>query len=264
MNRKISASSEVGLVSCFAYSDGIRWHWRQSQMFGPEAPVILIHDLILSATDIIPLASRISEWAPVYLPDLPGFGLSSGQERPLPITEMADSFVSWMETAGIQPAHIVANSFGCQLAADIAIRRPEMVRSLTLVGPTLDPCARGLAAGSTRFVAAMFSEPVQLLAERFTGYARNGITETRRAFRIMLDDRIEEKLPFIGVPSLVLRGLHDPIASQRWIYKAANLLRDGSAGTLPAGGHCVEFSHPALVASAVRRFTASVPEEFAA
>jgi pimeloyl-ACP methyl ester carboxylesterase len=57
----------------------------------------------------------------------------------------------------------VANSFGCQVVLALAARRPQTVRGLVLIGPTVDPAYRGwlrhavrLLVGATRERSGLF------------------------------------------------------------------------------------------------------------
>ena len=74
---------------------------------------------------------------PVHLPDLPGSGLSAEPGWNLGVVEHADYLVGWLEQV-----MLLGNSFGCQVAVDLAVRYPERVRSLVLASPTTDPTAR--------------------------------------------------------------------------------------------------------------------------
>ncbi len=239
------------LVSCYAYSGGYHWHWKQSHDSFPGQPVVLIHGLIVTSMTLVPLAEAITGWAPVLVPDLPGFGLSSGDSRALGIPELAAALAEWMSLVGVPVAHVVGSSFGSQIAAELAARFPQRIRSLTLIGPTVDPSARTLRAQAARFFEDVPHEPLRLWAD----HAHNRFHHTFDAFRALLRDRIETKLPHVKAPALILRGSCDPIAPESWTRHAARLLPGARADSLSDGAHCVHFSHPRLVASAVRKFT---------
>jgi len=247
---------ESQLVSCFAYCGGYRWHWKQTHDSFPGQPVVLVHGLVITSLTLVPLAEAITGWAPVLVPDLPGFGLSTGASKVLGVSELAAALAEWMRVAGASPAHVVGNSFGSQIAVELAARFPRSVRSLTLVGPTLDPAARGFRDRAARLFSDLPQEPFRLWKEhardslRGTGWLRAVAT-----LREMLRDPVESKFPQIAVPALVLRGGSDPIAPESWTDRAARLLPDARAFSLRAGAHCVHYSHPALVACALRRFT---------
>ena len=70
--------------------------------------------------------------------DLPGFGFS-----PLPpngdysIDAMATAVCDLIERRGYWPAHLVGNSLGGAVCVRAAARRPDLVRTLTLIAPAL-------------------------------------------------------------------------------------------------------------------------------
>jgi pimeloyl-ACP methyl ester carboxylesterase len=48
----------------------------------------------------------------------------------------------WLEAADLPSVAVLGNSFGCQVAVELAVRHPDRVAGLVLVGPTMDPSAR--------------------------------------------------------------------------------------------------------------------------
>ncbi len=221
----------------------------------PGQPVVLVHGLVIQSAQLIPLAEAISEWAPVLIPDLPGFGLSNGLSRPLSAVELAIALAEWMRVVGAAPAHIVAASFGCQVAAELAARFPQRIRTLSMIGPIVDPEARTFTSQAARLISNVSKEPISLWTEDLASGIRAGTRLLTGTVQTILQNRIETKLPRIGSPALVIRGAEDPIAPEPWTRQAAKLLPHAGHLTLAAGAHYVSFSHPLLVAAAVRKFT---------
>ncbi len=87
-----------------------------------------------------------------------------------------------------------------------------------------------------------------------TDYMICGIRRFVRTFRYMLQDRIEDKLPKVNVPALVVRGSHDQIVSQRWSEEATRLLRTARLVVIPGAGHAINFSYPAAFREAILPF----------
>lgn len=75
-----------------------------------------------------------------------------------------------------------------------------------------------------------------------------------KTFRYALEDRMEEKLPHVRVPALVVRGSRDLIVSQRWAEEAASLLPLGRLVVIPGAPHTVTYNAPLKLAGAVRAF----------
>jgi len=101
----------------------------------PELPgVVLVHGAGMNRT-VWQLQTRYlaHHGYRVAALDLPGHGGSDGP--PLEsIGEMADWVIDVVAALDLAPAHIVGHSMGTYLAIEAAARRPELVRSIVLVG----------------------------------------------------------------------------------------------------------------------------------
>jgi pimeloyl-ACP methyl ester carboxylesterase len=71
-----------------------------------------------------------------------------------------------------------------------------------------------------------------------TDYRKAGLRRAWATVRLALEDRIEDKLPGIVAPTLVVRGEHDPIVPQPWAEQVTRLLpKGGAAGPARARTH---------------------------
>lgn len=236
--------------------NGWKIHCRRSRESLPGIPVVYVHGLVISSLYFVPLAECMASSATVYVPDQPGFGLSEGPRRALNIPEIARALIDWMNIAEIPECHVVANSLGCQIATAMAVLAPERFRTLTLIGPTVDPRIANLRSQAARIIWDAPHEPMQLWMNHALDQWRAGCRRIWATIFHMLGDRIEERLPYINQPTCVLRGRHDPTASEEWVQHVARLLPRGHARTLP-GWHCVHYSHPAQTAEVIREFIAT-------
>lgn len=216
--------------------------------------VVLVHGQVISSLYMVPTARRLARDFPVLAPDLPGFGLSDKPRRVLSIPELADALAAWMDAAGLRSAALVANSLGCQVVVDLAARRPEMVEALVLAGPTMDAGARTAWAQVGRWVRDWPGERPSLALAHLRDFALAGPRRALRTFRYALADRIEDNLPRVAAPTLVVRGERDPIAPQRWVEQVTQLLPRGRLAVIPDGPHCVNYSTPDAFARVVRAF----------
>jgi pimeloyl-ACP methyl ester carboxylesterase len=112
----------------------------------------LVHGLAVSHRYLMPLAARLAGHHPVHVVDLPGFGLSGEPGRVLDVAEHADHLADWLAAAELPPVAVLGNSFGCQVAVDLAVRYPDRVCGLVLVGPTMDPSARTASRQTLRWL----------------------------------------------------------------------------------------------------------------
>lgn len=150
-----------------------------------------------------------------------------------------------------RPAVLVANSLGAQLALELAVRRPELVESLVLVGPTGDPDRGQLVPQVVRLLACAAVEPPRLVPLVARDYARWGAPRLLRTARSMLEHRVDGLLARVAAPVTVVRGSHDPICSARWAERVASGVPAGRLVVVPGAAHAVHWSHPEVVARIV-------------
>lgn len=246
------------LTSTWTPVDGLRIHSRVSAGSPPAAPVVvLVHGFVISSRYMVPLAERLASSFRVYAPDLPGFGLSESPRHLLGLDELADALVAWMAAVDLPTAALLGNSFGCQVIAELATRYPERVERVVLAGPTIDPAHRSPLQQVARLQLDMIREPLSLLPLHVPDYFRAGPRRVWRTYRAMMDDRIEEKLPRITAPTLVVRGGRDPIIPQQWAEDATRLLPRGRLEVIPDHAHALNYNAPRPLAEIVRSFLES-------
>jgi 2-hydroxy-6-oxonona-2,4-dienedioate hydrolase len=229
--------------------EGLRIYARVSENPIPDRlPVVLVHGYGVSSRYMIPFARRLAAERPVYAPDLPGHGRSEDPGWTLTVPELAGVLYEWMDAAGLGRMILFGNSMGCQIAVELAMRHPERIDRLILAGPTVDPEARTFLRQLPRFVRDAFAERPSLLFWVAWDYLRAGPRRILREMDVAFADRIEDKLPQISMPSLVLRGERDAIVPQSWAEEVAHGL--GGIGGIGAGrvevirgaGHALNYS----------------------
>jgi len=234
--------------------DGIRMHCRASRTDPPGPPVVLVHGMAVSHRYLMPLAALLADHHPVRVVDLPGFGLSEDPGRIEDVGALADRLVAWLRATGTAPAAVLGNSFGCQVAVDLAVRHPDLVRSLVLVGPTMDPDAPTMPRQTLRWLRGLPHEDPSQLPVILRDFCKAGPVRAWRTFRIALDDHVERKLPKVAVPTLVTRGAKEAVAPQRWVREAVRLLPQGEMAVVPDSPHDATYSTPKELAALVLPF----------
>lgn len=207
-------------------------------------PVILVHGLGMSSRYMIPLARHLAPHVRVYAPDLPGFGLSDKPHRVLTVRELADALAAWMRAVGVERAALIGNSLGCEVLVELALVHPRLVDRLVLQGPTPDPEARGLVRQVAGFFAVALFERWSLAWVALTDYARGGIRRYVLTLRSMIGNRIGEKLPRVGQPTLVVWGTRDYIVPYAFVTRLAGLLPRGRLAVITGAAHGINYSHP--------------------
>jgi 2-hydroxy-6-oxonona-2,4-dienedioate hydrolase len=218
---------------------------------GPS--LVLVHGYVISSRYFAPTLERLARRYPTYAIDLPGFGWSSKPRHALTVPELADVVAETQAALGLERSVLVGNSFGCQVVADLAARRPERVAAVVLTGPTFEP-GRSFLHHVLGLLADVPLESPLLWALHVPDYVLAGPRLPLEMLRHAIDDRIEAKLPQIEAPALVVRGSRDPIISRDWPRRMALSLPRGRWAEIPGGPHCVNFSTPRELVALIERF----------
>ena len=224
---------------------------------GPAAggpPVVLVHGLVVSSRYMVPLLEELAPFHAVYAPDLPGFGRSEGPAHALDVAGLADALAAWMRSVGLRRAALVGNSVGCQVIAWLALRHPGLVEKVVLQGPTMDPDARSAPRQMWRLLLDTTREPPSLTAIEGLDLLRAGAGRSWRTFQHALGDSVEERLPKVRVPALVVHGSRDRISPRGWVEEVARLLPNGRLVVLSGAAHAANYSAAAEFAREVRAF----------
>jgi 2-hydroxy-6-oxonona-2,4-dienedioate hydrolase len=205
--------------------------------------VIFVHGLGVSPRYFGPLQAELPA---AEAPDL----------RPLTtLPALADALE---EAVGGRPAVLVGNSFGCQVIAELAVRRPELVERAVFVGPTVDRRRRSWPSQVARLAVDATREPPALVALAVRDYLETGPVRTFRMAREALDDPLERKLPGFPAPLLVVRGERDVLCPQDWAAEVARLT-GGRLAVIRGAAHAAHYSHPGELAALVRAFVQERP-----
>jgi 2-hydroxy-6-oxonona-2,4-dienedioate hydrolase len=229
-----------------------------------RTPVVVVHGMVVSSLFMAPLAERLAPDFPVYTPDLPGFGDSEGPRYVLDVRQLADALADWMENMGLERAALVGNSLGCQMIADLAVRYPERVESAVLNGPTIDPENRTAVRQISRLMLDGLREKTSLALVHLRDYAKAGPRRAFRTYQHMMEDRIEDKLPRMRMPTMIVRGGRDPVVPQRWAEEATALLPDGRLRVIPGSAHATNWDAPLEFARVIRPFLLEISRTAAA
>lgn len=211
-------------------------------------PLVLLHGVGTTSRYFRPLLRELDGRVPATAVELPGIGSSSSPHPPQDIAEQADLVAAWLRATGRRPAAVVGNSMGAQTAVELALRHPDLVERLVLIGPTVDAEARGPLRQIGRLLVDATVERPSLITLTLTDSFLTHRGTVLRYFRAMLAHRIEDRIAQVTVPVLVLRGERDPVVPRRWTRRLAELAPRGSVAEVPGGAHACHYGHPELVA----------------
>jgi pimeloyl-ACP methyl ester carboxylesterase len=263
---------------------------------GEGPPLVLLHGTGTSSLSWLPLLEPLSGVRAIAV-DRPGFGLSEPLRVPRErFRAAAIEFVDQvLDELDLESATLAGASMGGTWALWYALARPERVHGITLLGapPLLPgtrvpPPLRLMAMPLLGDVLARFPRPTPKAVVRFLSSMGEGDTIVRypdliqaqvsagkdplasatslAEFRAALSPlgfrgsmRLrEQELQRLTLPTLLLFGDHDPVASVETARTIAGLLPDAQLEILP-GGHVPYFGSPERSAELVSAFVRAWP-----
>ncbi|WP_043636562.1 alpha/beta fold hydrolase [Nonomuraea candida] len=229
--------------------------WRSR---GPGPAVVCVHGAGVSSRELLPFVRALGATHDAWSIDLPGFGRSEKPPRPLTLAALADAVAGWLAGSGLERPCVLGGSFGCQVAVDMAARHPGSVASLVLVGPTVDARARTPARVVGQWLRNSVRESPRMAPLNVADYLDAGPRRVLAGFGASMRDRIEDKLPHVDVPALVVRGGKDRMVSQSWAEEVTRLLPRGRLVVMDGLPHMVPYRDPGGLAREVTAFLKEV------
>lgn len=107
--------------------------------------VLCVHGMSGAATNWTDFMAELTPDFDCAAVDLPGSGFSPPPPAPAgySVSALAGVVIRLIEALGAAPVHLVGNSMGGAVCVRVAARRPDLVRTLTLISPALpDPKMR--------------------------------------------------------------------------------------------------------------------------
>lgn len=275
--------------SRFVECNGFRVHYRQTGS-GKGPFVVLLHGSFLSIRSWQAVMEPLAEAATVVAFDRPAFGLTSrpvpakGNEARYSPEAQSDLVVALMDRLGIDRAVLVGNSTGGTLALLTALRRPERVQGIVLVGAMI------YSGYATSEVPAFMKPFMKLATPLFSRLMRRLITKlydrnirgfwhvksrlsdgALAAFRgdLMVGDwsrafwelflethhlHFERRLGSLAVPALVVTGEHDLTVKAEESLRLSTELPGASLEVIPDCAHLPQEEQPAAFVRALLPF----------
>ncbi len=239
----------------FTTNKGVRLHWDEQ---GSGTPVLLVMGHRYSASMWYPAIPALSAEHRVIWFDNRGTGETDAPTG-FKLEDMADDAFAVMDAAGVDKAHIYGVSMGGVIVQDMALRRPERVRSLIVgcSGPLTEdkprapkilnwiihhaPWALKLIAriigagngyGSAADPAIVAHDQAMIAKDQYSVKGVFAQSEAINGYRTT-----HEALAGLTLPSMVLHGDEDRTVPIKWGRELADTLPNSRFHEIKGVGH---------------------------
>ncbi|HEX9036938.1 MAG TPA: alpha/beta fold hydrolase [Ktedonobacterales bacterium] len=191
--------------------------------------------------------------ARVIAPDLRGHGLSDDPAgQPLDMDALVNDLRLVLDALGVtEPFTLLAHSFGGAVAVEFALREPERVGQLALIGV---PSHFTIRPGLRRLMN--IPDPLYNSVHSWLKLALYARLHTLRRMhdQAMVSWRGAERMPLVRAPTLVILGHRDNLFVRERYEDASRLIPGAQSVVIPVSAHLVQLERPDAVNRAIRRF----------
>jgi len=245
----------------YIMANGVRTYFERR---GSGETLLLLHGGVGTVESLSGLTEGLARWFEVVVPERRWHGRTACVGTELTYEVMAEDTIAFMDNLGVNRSHLVGHSDGANVAALVAIRRPDLARTVVMIGGNF----------STDYLSNEVRE------------SQRGLTpeDARRAFPEVMDlyfavtPDAEMRFPVLlrmlgemhasdwSIPrselnrmdtrTLIVSGDRDiiPLSHTLEMYKS---IRNAELWVIPGTGHDSPRTQPELVSSAIKRFVMS-------
>ncbi|NTX50682.1 alpha/beta fold hydrolase [Myxococcus sp. CA039A] len=257
--------------------EGFTLHYEES---GQGIPVLLLHGLGSSGVDWELVTPRLVNGYRLVVPDARGHGRSGRPAGAYGVPLFARDVAALCDALGLKQVHVIGLSMGGMMGFQLAVDRPDLVRSLVIVNSGPELVARtvrrkfdfALRLTLLRFLGPkalakvlapkLFPKPEQesLRQRAIATFSANDPDAYLRATRGLLGWSVMARLKDVTCPVLVLHSERDytPLSAKQ---AYVDLLPQARLHVLADSGHAAPLDQPGPLTDAVEDFLRAVDSD---
>ncbi|GAA3726109.1 alpha/beta hydrolase [Streptomyces tremellae] len=257
------------MTGTYATVNGLRTYYedhpatsREQESGTPAPPMLLLHGGGVTADSWSVHLPALTAQHRVLVPERRGHGRTQDLPGPFTYRTMAEDTAALIDHLGTGPVHAVGWSDGGVVALHLALHRPDLVRTLTVIGTSTD---EGVEASTQalftdseenrQLLSAMFQAPYAALSPDGPGHfpvVLGKLTDMwRQGPELALND-----LKDIPTPTLVAIGDHDEVTVGH-ADAMARALPQAQLAVVPGTTHALPLEKPHLVGELVLGFVSA-------
>jgi pimeloyl-ACP methyl ester carboxylesterase len=228
--------------------DGLpTWH----EVSGDGEPVVLLHGAFSGAASWFgQVGALVDAGFRVYAPERRGHAHTRDVEGPLTYAVMAEDTIAYLDTVVGRQAHLVGWSDGAVVGLLVALRRPDLVDRLVLIGQYYNSSGKA----PDELISQLLADPeaaMGFLRQAYDPVSPDGPEHFRVVFEktmAMVNSEPEldlTELAAVRAPTLVLQGDRDAVTVEH-SAAVATAVADGRLAVLP-GTHMLPLESPTIV-----------------
>lgn len=236
---------------------------------GAGQPVLFLHPEI-GIDPHMPVLESLAHQVRLLAPSHPGFGRTAVAPHMTSVDDLAYFYLDLLKVLDLRDVTVVGVSLGAWIAAEIAVKSTERLRSLVLANPV----GIKVSDRETRDIVDIFA----LTDEDYRNLAYSDVAAAARDYSVLTDDerlriarnrdatarfcwspymhnpKLKSRLYRIDVPTLVLWGADDRLAAGDYGRAFAELIPDARFHLIEKAGHFPHVEQPAKFAGEVFAF----------
>ena len=150
-----------------------------------------------------------------------------------------------------RPFHLLAHSFGGAISTEYALRHPEEVSGLVLIGVPTRFILRAIVERLMLIPDPLFSWIAQVIKVALFAPQR---TLKRMLHSVLTPWRGDERVQLLQVPTLVVLGHRDTVFLREHYEDVPRNIPHSQQVVIPVSAHLVQLERPDAVNRAIRRF----------
>lgn len=253
----MSTQTDTTLVRDYVDAGGLRTYYEAQ---GSGDALVMLHGGFASVDTFTGFTPTFAERYRVFSPERRGHGRMPDIEGPITYEVMADDTIAFIDALGVGPAHVVGWSDGANVGMITAIRRPDLVRKLVLIGTAVNisggkPWAQAMAEHMT------VDDLPPMLIDEYAALSPDGRDHFPVVFskvsRALIDTpQTLADLAQISAPTLIMAGDDDLVTVEHSEAMRA-AVQDGQLAIVPGASHGLPLEKTDVVARLIFDFLAS-------
>ena len=228
------------------------WASQAKPLFGAKESVLLLHGGMSKSEGFDNRLLPSVKGFHVYSYDRAGHGRTPDQPGSFHFDFQFQEAVAFLEDVIKNPAHLIGYSDGGIIALLVAINRPDLIKTITLIGANYRP------DGATIEVNVPSEEDIA----RYAAFSPDGpetlIKKIKKMAKIWATEpnMSKKELKSIKCPTLVIAGDDDVISLKHTneIYEA---IENARLAIVPGASHSIHKDQPKLLNEIIRGFLSS-------